>query len=770
MLDGGAGRTGADARRAIAKAERAAGGTARAPISPRSASRGSAASGPKRTLELEPTAGLTLVIGRNGRGKSSFAEGGRDPPDRHEFALGPAVADLEGGLAQPSPPGADGRRGGLRHRRPEGRDDAHAPMGRRRGTSTTARSSRRAADKQKDRPRQPRLGERRRDVPAVPLVQRARVDVRRGADGIPRSAVADPRSRRHRGRAAAPEAGPTAGQAVVDDAKGRLGSLLGQLERRSTTRAPRPPRTALKGRQWDLDAAERAPATATDGRRQRRRAARPALPRRASRRPTRTRSAGSRPTSRPLAEREREIAAQPAGEARDVVELLQLALAAFRHARRGRLPGLRQEARAPAVVERPDGGADRRSANAARTRPTTVGRATLRALAGMSPALVQATTRPARGRRRNASASTRRPPRGMAGVRERARRPARCPHLSRDRALATAARGLPRPGPRRARPARGRLGARRPRPHGLARVGSRRPGGREAGRRPEGSRGVAQGHERRDPRRTLRADRRRGHRALALLRQQSSVELERVDARPAPGPARQREDGRHHRRRRERGARRHEPGRAARDGAEPVPAARDAAREPVPLRRHRRPRPVDGSRPRRRARARPRGGREGAPGHRLHARRPAARVDPAPRHRRPRDRGDAAREFGGRPVDERRPGRSGTSTTPRRSHRTRRARGIWRDRSSRDICRAAIEAQAIEIVRRRRIGRGEAHADVDKLLETNAQTRPLLALALFDNAGRGGEVGGKVGGLGHVGAEVLDTATAARTRAPGSCR
>ena len=30
--------------------------------------------GPKRTLELQPDAGLTLVIGRNGSGKSSFAE------------------------------------------------------------------------------------------------------------------------------------------------------------------------------------------------------------------------------------------------------------------------------------------------------------------------------------------------------------------------------------------------------------------------------------------------------------------------------------------------------------------------------------------------------------------------------------------------------------------------------------------------------------------------------------------------------------------------
>src|SRR5262249_26977527 len=31
--------------------------------------------GPRRTLELKPGPGLTLVVGRNGSGKSSFAEG-----------------------------------------------------------------------------------------------------------------------------------------------------------------------------------------------------------------------------------------------------------------------------------------------------------------------------------------------------------------------------------------------------------------------------------------------------------------------------------------------------------------------------------------------------------------------------------------------------------------------------------------------------------------------------------------------------------------------
>jgi recombinational DNA repair ATPase RecF len=72
-------------------------------------------------------------------------------------------------------------------------------------------------------------------------------------------------------------------------------------------------------------------------------------------------------------------------------------------------------------------------------------------------------------------------------------------------------------------------------------------------------------------------------------------------------------------------------------------------------------------------------------------------------------------------------------------------------------CRAAIEATCIEIVRRRRIARGEPHAAVERLLETNAQLRPLLALALFDNAGKGAEVNQKVAPWGMWATEVLDS-------------
>jgi hypothetical protein len=55
------------------------------------------------------------------------------------------------------------------------------------------------------------------------------------------------------------------------------------------------------------------------------------------------------------------------------------------------------------------------------------------------------------------------------------------------------------------------------------------------------------------------------------------------------------------------------------------------------------------------------------------------------------------------------------------------------------LCRAAIEAACMETVRRRRLGRGDKHADVEDAL---ADQKPLTlaALALFDDAQRGGDV------------------------------
>jgi energy-coupling factor transporter ATP-binding protein EcfA2 len=55
------------------------------------------------------------------------------------------------------------------------------------------------------------------------------------------------------------------------------------------------------------------------------------------------------------------------------------------------------------------------------------------------------------------------------------------------------------------------------------------------------------------------------------------------------------------------------------------------------------------------------------------------------------------------------------------------------------LCRSAVEARCQELTRRRRIGRGERHAEVEDLLDGYGPM-PLLALALFDNPARGSEV------------------------------
>ena len=56
------------------------------------------------------------------------------------------------------------------------------------------------------------------------------------------------------------------------------------------------------------------------------------------------------------------------------------------------------------------------------------------------------------------------------------------------------------------------------------------------------------------------------------------------------------------------------------------------------------------------------------------------------------------------------------------------------------LCRQAIEAACMETIRRRRIGRGEPHADVEDLLASATGTKSLVALALFDDKERAGDV------------------------------
>jgi hypothetical protein len=58
------------------------------------------------------------------------------------------------------------------------------------------------------------------------------------------------------------------------------------------------------------------------------------------------------------------------------------------------------------------------------------------------------------------------------------------------------------------------------------------------------------------------------------------------------------------------------------------------------------------------------------------------------------------------------------------------------------FCRLALEAACTDVVRRRRIGRGQAHAEVEDVLLGTTKLAPRLALALFDDAGRASEVPG----------------------------
>jgi hypothetical protein len=56
------------------------------------------------------------------------------------------------------------------------------------------------------------------------------------------------------------------------------------------------------------------------------------------------------------------------------------------------------------------------------------------------------------------------------------------------------------------------------------------------------------------------------------------------------------------------------------------------------------------------------------------------------------------------------------------------------------LCRLAVEAACTEAVRRRRLGRGEPHSAVEDLLTGLNGTKPLAALALFDDEKRASDV------------------------------
>jgi hypothetical protein len=66
--------------------------------------------------------------------------------------------------------------------------------------------------------------------------------------------------------------------------------------------------------------------------------------------------------------------------------------------------------------------------------------------------------------------------------------------------------------------------------------------------------------------------------------------------------------------------------------------------------------------------------------------------------------------------------------------------GIVAERVVPGLCRQSLEAACIEVVRRRRLTKGVPHDEVEQLLATHRKLLPRLALALYDDQDRGGDV------------------------------
>ena len=71
------------------------------------------------------------------------------------------------------------------------------------------------------------------------------------------------------------------------------------------------------------------------------------------------------------------------------------------------------------------------------------------------------------------------------------------------------------------------------------------------------------------------------------------------------------------------------------------------------------------------------------------------------------------------------------------------------------LCRLALEAVCMEVVRRRRLTRGEAHAEVERSLSEATDLTRAAALALYDDVGRSGEVLKRL--KGEAGAPLAET-------------
>ena len=126
--------------------------------------------GPSTTLQLRPGPGLTLVVGRNGSGKSSFAEGLEFLLTGSQLSLGEAAEGLGRRLEKPAPAGEDDVEGGSRGRRPRS-GDGFPLMGHGRHRSGCCNSA--AVRPAGSSTRVARLEGSTGGLPAVPLLQRA---------------------------------------------------------------------------------------------------------------------------------------------------------------------------------------------------------------------------------------------------------------------------------------------------------------------------------------------------------------------------------------------------------------------------------------------------------------------------------------------------------------------------------------------------------------------------------------------------------------------
>ena len=157
----------------------------------RSSSRASAASARAQTLELRPGSGLTLVVGRNGSGKSSFAEALEVLLTGDSLRWKERAAVWREGWRNLHHPAASlardvPRRG--RARAVRGRRGAGSP----RPPSRRRRPRRRSRRQAGVRPRLAGLDDRAAHAPSLPLLQRAGLAARRGAVEALRRALVDP--------------------------------------------------------------------------------------------------------------------------------------------------------------------------------------------------------------------------------------------------------------------------------------------------------------------------------------------------------------------------------------------------------------------------------------------------------------------------------------------------------------------------------------------------------------------------------------------------